>query len=150
MGLVSVRQSAHLRATVLALKAAPKEIRGDVRRETRAVAAPQWKAELTRMARWEQQSRMLANTARITVSDQSVRVRSAGSKRKVLSGGATPYEEGKGWEFGSSKTRGRQMPAPRRRGYVFYPTLARMAPRIIALWVETAVRVVHNSLEGKR
>jgi hypothetical protein len=150
VGLVSVRQSAHLRATVLALKAAPKDIRGDVRRETRAVAAPQWTAELHRLSRSPQQTRMLANTARITVSDQSVRVRAAGSKRKALSGGATPYDEGKAFEFGSSKTRGRQAPRPRRRGYVFYPALATMGPRIIALWVQTAVRVIHNSLEGKR
>jgi hypothetical protein len=93
---------------------------------------------------------MLAQTARITVSDQSVRVRSASSKRKALSGGATPFEQGKGFEFGSNKTHGRQMPRPRRRGYVFYPALAEMAPRIIALWVQTSVRVVYNALEGKR
>lgn len=150
MGLVSVRDSAHLKATVLALKAAPKQIRGDVRRETRAVAAPQWTAEMHRLSHSDQQTRMLANTARITVSDQSVRVRAAGSKRKALSGGAKPYDEGKGFEFGSTRTTGKQMPKPRRRGYVFYPAIATMAPRIIALWVQTAVRVIHNALEGKR
>lgn len=147
---VSVRQSAHLRATVLALRAAPREIRADVRKQTRLVAVPAWRAALEQQATTVQQSRMLVNTARITVSDQSVRVRSASSKRRVLSGGATPYQHGKAFEFGSNRGHGRQLPAARRGGYVFYPALAEMAPRIISLWVQTAVRVVYEALEGRR
>jgi hypothetical protein len=150
VAFLSVRQSAHLKATVLAVKSAPTDIRRDVRQQTRKVAAPAWKDALQKRATTVQQTRMLANTARITVSDQSVRVRAASSKRKVLSGGATPFEHGRAFEFGSSRTRGRQLPRPKRSGYVFYPALAEMAPRIISLWVQTAVRVIHNSLEGKR
>lgn len=147
---MSVRQSAHLRATVLALKSAPREIRADVRAQTRAVAAPEWRKALEQQAHTVQHTRMLVNTARIAVSDQSVRVRSAASKRKVLSGGAVPFLHARAFEFGSGKGHGRQLPRPNRRGYVFYPALAEMAPRIISLWVQTSVRVVHNALEGKR
>lgn len=150
MAIVSVRQSAHLKATVLALKAAPKSIRADVRKQTRAVAGPEWMRALEAEATTVQESRMLVATARITVSDQSVKVTSAGSKRKALSGGATPIGQGKAFEFGSNKGHGRQLPPVRRGGYVFYPALAEMAPRIISLWVQTAVRVVHNALEGRR
>jgi hypothetical protein len=147
---MSVKDSAHLRATVLAVKAAPREVRQQVRAQTRAVAAPQWKQALASKARTEQHTRMLVNTARITVSDQSVRVRSAGAKRKVLSGGATPYRLGKAYEFGRRSRNATQLPRPNRRGYVFYPALADMAPRIISLWVQTAIRTVYDALEGKR
>lgn len=145
---VSVRDSAHLRATVLAVKAAPREIRTDIRRETRSIAAPQWKAALARKATTIGQTRTIVNTARITVSDQSVRVRAGGQKRKALSHGGTPYRLNKAFEFGSNNHF--QFPYHNRRGYVFYPALAQMAPHIISLWVQTAVRVIHRSLEGKR
>jgi hypothetical protein len=147
---MSVKDSAHLRATVLAVKAAPREVRKQVRSQTRAVAAPQWKAALASHARTEAQSRMLVATARITVSDQSVRVRAAGSKRKVLSGGAIPYRLGKAYEFGRKSRKATQLPPKNRRGYVFYPALAEMSPRIIALWVQTAIRTVYDAIEGKR
>jgi hypothetical protein len=150
VAFVSVKQSAHLRATVLAVKSAGREVRADVRKQTRSVAATQWKSAMAKQSRSVQQTRMLVDTARITVSDQSVRVRSAGSKRRALSGGATPVEQGKAFEFGSNKAHGRQLPKARRRGYVFYPALADMAPRILALWTQTAMRVVYKSLEGKR
>lgn len=150
MAFVSVRQSAQLKATVLALQAAPREIRGDVRKQTRAVAAPEWKAAMERNATTVQQTRMLVATARITTTDMTVRVRSAGSRRKALSGGATPVQYGRAWEFGARRPHGRQLPRARPSGYVFYPALAEMAPRIISLWVQTAMRVVHNALEGKR
>ncbi len=148
MAIVSVRQSAHLKATVLALKAAPASIRRDVRKQTRTVAGPEWMRALEAEATTVQESRMLVATARVQVSDQSVKVTSAGSKRKALSGGATPIGQGKAFEFGSRYGHG--IKPVRRGGYVFYPALAEMAPRIIALWVQTSVRVVHNALEGRR
>lgn len=152
MGLVSVRDSAHLKAVVLALKAAPKEIRGDVRTQTRNVARSQWQRELTRESSMVQQTRLIADTARVTVSDQSIKVVASALKRKRLSGGGTPVQLGKAFEFGDnpgwSKVHG--APSRRRSGYVFYPALATMAPRIMALWIQTATRVVHNALEGKR
>lgn len=149
MAFISVRQSAHLRATVLAIQSAGKDIRRDIRTQTRAVAGPEWKAAIEKRAGSVQQARMIAKTARVAVGDQSVRVRAAGSRRKALSGGATPVEHGKAWEFGS-RTRSRGIPGPRRSGYVFYPALAEMAPRIIALWVQTAIRRVHEALEGRQ
>lgn len=39
--------------------------------------------------------------------------------------------------------------APRRGGYVFFPTVADMAPRILAMWVQTSVRMLHEISEGK-
>lgn len=135
---------------MLAIKSAPREIRADVRKQTRDVAVPEWKAELARHATSVQQTRMLVTTARITAGDQSVRVRSASSKRQVLSGGAVPFLHGKAFEFGSSKGHGRQLPRPKAGGYVFYPALGEMVPRILTLWVNAAAQVIHNALEGKR
>lgn len=91
---------------------------------------------------------MLVATARVKVSDQNVTVTSASSKRKALSGGATPYRMGKAYEFGSRRVPGAK--GTNRSGYVFYPAAAKMIPRLLALWSQTTFRVIAEALEGKR
>jgi len=148
VGFISVRESAHLKATVIAMQSADREIQSRIRKVTREAAVPIWREELKARPASEQQSRMLVATARVAVSSNTVTLTSAGSKRKALSGGATPIRLGKAYEFGSKKGRG--MPAPRRGGYVVYPALADVAPRIISLWTQTVMKIAHDALEGKR
>lgn len=152
MGFISVRESAHLKAVVIAMQVADRDIAANVRKETRTVAAPAWREELRARPASEAQSRMLVDTARVAVSSNTVTLTSATSKRKALSGGATPAGQGKAFEFGSSgphAARG-QLPHNRRGGYVVYPSLAKVAPRIISLWAQTVMRTVGDSLEGKK
>lgn len=166
VGRVSVLNSAELRATVFAIKAAPAEIRQSVRAETRTTGAGIWRDSLMHQSSTPMQRALIVNTSRVTVSDQSIRVRAATSKRKATRGGAVPFRDGKAYEFGTDRqkvaryrTRGqgtvrrhtnRAMPAKRRSGYVFYPAVADAAPRILALWVQTTVKVISDALDGKR
>lgn len=150
-GRVSALGSPELRAIVLSLKQVERGIRKDIRTETRTIAVAQWQDELARRARTEQAARMLVRTARVKVSDQNVTLTSASSKRKALSGGATPYRMGKAWEFGSPRTDRQRYgwPAPNRAGYVFYPAAAVIIPRLLALWGQIVFRRIAESLEGE-
>ena len=149
VGKVSVLNSRELQATLFAIKAAPADIRKQLRGQTRKIIGHEWEQALRAEPATVQQSRLLVNTARVRVSDQSVQMRSASSSRKVLSGGAVPVRQGKAFEFGSSKGHGRQLPRPRRGGYIVYPAFAKIAPRALSLWVQTTVRSIAEALEGK-
>jgi len=148
-GFVSVLNSRELLATVYAIKAAPAAIRADLRQQTRAVIGKEWQRALHGQPASVQQTRMLVATARVKVSDQSVALQSANSKRKALSGGLTPFDAGKAFEFGAGRRQGRRFPPPRSSGYVVYPAFADVAPRALALWVQTTVRVIADGLDGK-
>ncbi len=142
-----MRESAHLKATVLAMQVAPREIQSSIRKQTRTVGASVWRQELERRPAIEQQTRMLVNTARVTASNNGITLTAATQKRPVLSGGGSPIRLGKAYEFGSKKGRG--IPTTRRGGYVVYPALAEVAPRLISLWVQTVIKLTHDALEGK-
>ena len=144
---VSASASPALRATLLALRTVDRDVRRDVRQQTRGVARPEWERALDAAARTTQESRMIADTARIAVSDQNVRVRAGRGRTPKLSGGATPTTTAKGFEFGSNRYA--QFPRPRRAG-PFYRTVANMGPRLLALWTQTTLRRIHLSLEGRR
>ena len=132
-GFVSVLNSRELLATLYAVKAAPADIRKQLRAQTRRILGPEWTQELHKQPATVAQSRMLVDTARVRVSDQSVQMRSASSNRKALSGGAIPSRLGKAFEFGSSRGHGRQLPPARRGGYVVYPAFANIGARALAL-----------------
>jgi hypothetical protein len=150
VGFISVRESAHLKAVVIAMTVAERDIAASIRKETRAIAAPVWRDELNARPATVQQTRMLVDTARVKASSNTITLTAATQKRRVLSGGASPAGQGKAYEFGSTRGHGRQLPAPRRGGYVVYPALAHVAPRIISMWAQTVMRGVGDSLDGKR
>lgn len=143
---VSATASPALRATILAIKTVDRDVRRDVRQQTKAVAAPAWQRALDHAAHTVQETRTIADTAKITVSDQNVRVRAGAGRRRVLSGGATPAGTARGFEFGSARRK--QFKRFNRRGYVFYPAVVEMGPRILALWTQTTLRRIHLALEG--
>jgi hypothetical protein len=149
-GLISVRDDAKLSATVAALHYAGRAIQADVRRQTRAVAGPEFTHALGRQSASIQQSRILVKPARITVSNSGIKAKTAHTKRRALSGGGTPLQLGWAFEMGARDPKGNQLPHWRRQGHVFLPTVAEMAPRIANLWTQTTVRRIHESFEGKR
>jgi hypothetical protein len=146
-GFISVRESATLKATVLAMQVVDKQIQSSIRKETRSVGASAWREELERRPAIEQQSRMLVRTARVSATNNGLTLTAATQKRAVLSGGGSPIRLGKAYEFGSRKGRG--IPPTRRGGYIVYPALAEVAPRLISLWTQTVMRHAHDALEGK-
>jgi 3-oxoacyl-[acyl-carrier-protein] synthase III len=94
----------------------------------------------------------------------------AGGSRRPLPGGLIPAEQNRAVEFGGGRERQRtystrsrrgkryqvtrhtqrQLPPFRRSGYVFYPAVAKITPRIAALWAQTWARGIHEVMEGKR
>lgn len=151
-GFISVRESATLKVTLLAMQAVDKSVQSTIRKETRAVGASAWREELQRRPASEQQSRLLVKTSVVKASNNGLTLTSATQKRKALSGGGTPIGLGKTFEFGDNKGYSKVHGAPPRRksGYVVYPALAEVAPRLISLWVQITMKHVHDALEGKR
>lgn len=143
---VSAKSSAEIRSTIRAIRTLDRDLRRELRGRVRKLATQDWKQAMANEASTELEHRVLVNTARVSVSDQNVRVRSAGSSRPAASGGIVPREHGRGVEFGSSRTR--SLRARRRQGYVFFPAAAEMVPQLLALWVQTTVRTIAEALEA--
>lgn len=165
---LDVFESRELMATILAIKSLDKTLRKINRRETKRIAAPEWRKALAQHADTRLEHRVIVDTAVVTVSDQNVRIQSA-NKGRPLSGGLDPKADYHAVEFGadtsrtSTYTRRRKGTMhrvtrrtssslkPRRwpTGYVFFPTARLFIPRMASLWVQTTVRTIANALEGK-
>lgn len=167
---LDVFKSPELLATIYALRAVDKTLQAQVRKQTKAMAQPEWKKALAQHADTMLEHRVLVDTAVISVSNQNVRVQSA-NKGRPRSGGLNPKTDWAGVEFGShakgktyrrknrgsaggthsvTRVMGTQFKAHKPNGYVFYPTAAEMIPRLASLWVQTAIKTIANALEGKR
>ena len=160
-------KSRELRATIFALRGIDKTIQKMVRVQTKAVVEPEWKKALAERADTRLEHRMLVDTAVISVSNQNVRIKSAG-KGRALSGGLHPKFDYPAAEFGVRHTRetysrrnrsgtrhkvtrvtGTAFKRRSKAGYVFYPAAREMIPRLASLWVQTTVHTIANALEGK-
>ena len=165
---LDVLKSPELLATIYALRSIDKTLQKKVRDYTKAVAEPEWKKALAERADTRLEQRVIVDTAVVSVSNQNVRIQSAG-KGRPLSGGLDPKVNYPAIEFGSGKkvtTFDRRSPKGRRHtvtrrggaglkgrsrtGYVFWPAAREMVPRMASLWVQTTVKTIGNALEGKR
>lgn len=166
---IDVNSSRELQAVLLAVRGASAEIRKQIRQQTKAVALQAWQEAVNANVSTRLESRVLGQTARVSVSDQNVRLSSATLGRS-LSGGLKPPDNFGPVEFGGSS--GKVTTYSRRsrnggthsvtrhtlagfrprnsRGYVFTPALREMVPRIASLWVQTVVRTMAEAFEGKR
>lgn len=165
---ISVFGSRELQTVILGLKNQDRDARKEIRQRTKAMAQPEWQKAVAEQASTRLENRVLAATARVTVSDQNVQLQSARIGRK-LSGGLLPTKSYAAVEFGGDRaatntyearsrlgkryqvtrrTRAQLRPS-NRTGYAVYPAAARMIPRLAALWVQTYVRTLHEKLEGR-
>lgn len=152
---ISVFASKELQAIVPLLKSFDVNLRREIRRSTKTVAQPAWQEEVRGNVNTRLETRVLADTARVSVSDQNVMLQSANVGR-ALSGGAKPSEIYHSAEFGADQnfvrngrhTR-RQFKPRNLKGYVVYPAAARLIPRLASLWVQTTIRTAYESFEGK-
>lgn len=165
---ISVFNSAELQATILAMKGMERELAKQVRRVTKAVVDPVWREAVAANASTRLESKALASTARVAVSDQNVTLKSAAIGRK-LSGGLLPSQSYHAVEFGGDRaakrtyeatsSKGKKFKVTRRtqaqlrprnrKGYVVYPAVAEVIPRIASLWVQTTVRTFYELIEKK-
>lgn len=164
-----------LRAAVLAMKAADREIKRDINQRTRATMNPVWKSlvEANASGMRARDYRLVATGVRIKAGNPPVAQaaqsrRAFGGKRKAL----RPMEHYHLVEFGASdpnrysvydrknrsrpgthkvKRRASRGWRPRdRTGYVVYPAFAELGPRMVSLWVQTIVRTYAEAAERRR
>ncbi|WP_067200127.1 hypothetical protein [Microbacterium sp. XT11] len=165
---VSALTSSELLAVLRGLRNLDRDTKKVLRRELKGMAEQAWKQALAQHADTRLEQRVLVNSGRVRVSDQNVRLTSASLSRS-LSGGLKPSENYGPVEFGAGPNPGaretatsrrgtrfernrdpnRPFKAPNRRGYVVYPAAASVIPRILAMFVQTFVRAIHEALEGK-
>lgn len=165
--MLSVRGSRELRAAVLALRAARREVRNDINRATRQIMNPVWRTLVASRARTALDRRVLDTGVRVAPGNPPALV-AAGSRRR-LPGGLVPAEQWHAVEFGANREKvttysrrspsggthqvrrhtARQLPARNRKGRVVHPAVADIAPRLAALWVQLIVRKFSDAAEGK-
>lgn len=165
---ISVFESKPLQATLLAVRAANKDVQAEIRKYTKAEMVPDWKTGLAQRAQTDLERSVLVSTAGVTVSNQNVTLTSATKGRK-LSGGLDPKTDFAPVEFGADPSKRatydvhgrngkahqvtrhtqRQFAPNRRSGYVVYPTAAVIIPRFASLWVQTCIRTIMDAVDGK-
>jgi hypothetical protein len=165
---IDVRDVRQLQAVILATRQAEPAVNRDIRRYTKEAIVPEFLEALAGHSSTRLEARALVQTARATVSNQNITL-SAGKVGKPLSGGLNPKTDLHAVEFGGDRkslttyrahskkgksylvtrhTRAQLRPR-KRSGYVFFPTVADIVPRIASLWTQIAVRQFMSRLEGK-
>lgn len=146
---VSALSSRELLTVLRGLRGLDRETKKQLRQHLKPMVLQAWKEALH--PRTQLQKAVLVDTARVAVSDQNVRLKSATLTRS-LTGGLKPSQ---GWapvEFGAGPATRNQKAfgAPNRQGKVVYPAAANVIPRILAMYTQTFVRAIHEALEGKQ
>lgn len=158
----SVHDLAEWRAAALALKAASKELRREISKQTREQGNPIWRTEIDRAARTKMDRLVVAKGARIKAGNPAQAL--AATSRRALSDGLVPNsDDGRAFEFGTwrpgakvtysrrghqvTRRTKRQVPRPSKRGAgrVAYAAWARTGPRLVSLWTQTIYRAVYEA-----
>lgn len=162
-GRISLLVSHDMRVLVEAVRGMDADVRKQIRTHTRQQAAPLWKSEIAQHTGTRLQNRVLVDSARVSVTDQNVMIKSA-QVGKLSSGVpvsklAGPAEFG-GFEGKQIKQRSGRGPNntytrrmgnafghPIRKGKVFFPAAHESIPRVASLWLQTAYRTVAETFE---
>lgn len=165
---ISVAVSRELQAVLTAMRQVDKETQARIRRETRDMIGPAWTRAVAEHADTRLEQRVLAQTARVTVSNQNVTLKAATVGRR-LSGGLDPKSQWHAVEFGadqdaitpyeatsrkgkrytvSRRHTSRQLRPRRKGGYVVFNAEAEVVPRLAALWAQTWARALHEAFEA--
>lgn len=160
-GRISLLVDSPLRTLLLALKGLDKETRTQINRATKNAAQPIWDDELRTSIAADRKEAKLASSGAVSVTSRNLSLRAGG--KGTLSSGTPVARVARAIEFGMgpdkvitrTSSRGnkytyRSGSRFRRRnpnGYVFYPAVRRTIPRVIALWVQTAIRTTRDEIE---
>lgn len=159
---IDIRGSRELQDVVIALKNSDADVRSAIRAQTKSALTTPWLQAIQKRAHTRLESRVIASTATVAVSDQNIRIQSAAKGRK-LSGGLQPKVDYGPVEFGAfhaKKTYTRkghrvtrnttaQFKGRDRSGIVFYDAAREMIPRLASLWVQTVVKTYADIFDGK-
>lgn len=160
-GRISVLVSNEMQTLLFAVRSLPDETRAQLRKHTRIVVEPVWQEAVRSNVVDRMQTRVLSDTARASVSDLNVMLRSGGIGK--MQDGTPKARLAKAVEFGADprftrtvlSANGRaykrrtkaQFNLPRSRGYVVYPAARNVIPRVASLWTQTTVRTTHEVFE---
>lgn len=160
------RAPVELRALAAALRGMDAPLRREIDRQTRAELAPMWKEAVSSRARSRLDRAVLVKGTRIRTGNPPALI-AAASKRKMR-GGMIPAADWLPVEFGTKKhgtkttyrrtsPNGRthtvrrrtaqQLPTRNPGGRVVFAATKEVAPRLVSLWVATAVRTIHEELD---
>lgn len=163
--MLSVRGSRQIRAVVLAVRLANRDLRNDINRTTREVLNPIWRSAIDKYAVTPLDRAVIAKGARIAPGNPPAAV--AGTSRRALKGGFVPADEWTAVEFGANREKvttydrrspsgtthsvtrhtARQLPARRKSGRIAYRAFADVAPRAVAEWVQLVIRKYTEAAE---
>lgn len=158
---VNVRDSRELQAAILAIANVGRELRSQLRAQTKRVVEPEWREGLTKRASSKLDREVLVKTARVQVRDTNVVLRSGAVgklkdiTRPVEFGGDRQQEKTystrspKGRRYKVTRHTARQLGWRRKGGRVVWPTAEDLIPRMVSLWVQTTVRTFYEALERK-
>jgi hypothetical protein len=160
-GRISLLIDSPLRTLAQVLRGVDGEIRKQIGVHTKAKALPIWEDTVKANVVDRMQTRVLGDSARVGVTATNVFLRSGGVG--TLSSGTPVSVIAKAVEFGAdpnakvasrtkggksyTRRRGGQFKRPRAQGYVVHPAARESIPRIASLWVQTAVRTIHEAFE---
>jgi hypothetical protein len=160
-GRISLLIDSPLRTVTLAMRGLDGEVRKQINSHTKRNAEPMWKEATRANADNRLQTRVLADTARVGVTDLNVTLRAGGAGR--LSSGTSTGILSAAVAFGANpgkliatrsragrqykRKQGAAFNRPRRGGYVVYPAAREVIPRIASLRVQTVIRTVHEAIE---
>ncbi|MGP6171978.1 hypothetical protein ACTU6V_12320 [Microbacterium sp. A204] len=150
---LDVRRSPVLSALIKTLATVPNEVAKQIRAQSKAVIVPEFKKGLAEQAPARVFFSRLVNPSTAYVSDRGVKL-VGGSNRAGMFPRETEfgaYRE----EYNTYTTRRgkvtrrtqRQFWHYKKTGWVFYPTVVNMIPRIASLWAQTALRTIHETVE---
>lgn len=142
-----------------AMRGLDSAIKRQIGAQTKRVALPVWQDEMRFRGDTRQRTR-LAQSAAVGVTATNVtlkagigplsRTASLTELAKAIEFGNNPYvkekavsKRGKVFE----RRRGNRFGPPTKSGNVAYPAASASIPRIAALWLQTAVRTIHEEIE---
>ena len=142
-----------------AMRGLDSAVKRQIGAQTKRVALPVWQEE-TRFRGDTRQRTRLAQSAAVGVTATNVTLKAGIGP---LSRTASLTELAKAIEFGNNpyvkeqavskrgkvftRRRGNRFGPPAKKGNVAYPAAEAATPRIIALWIQTAVRTIHEAIE---
>ena len=165
---IDVLNSPAYQALILAVRRVPADVQKNIRTYSKEITLGEWKEAVSANVTNRPQSVILAQTAKVAVSNQNIRLSAGSAAKKLRRGGPAIRDLSHAYEFGADRNRvttytakrnghsfkvtrhtTRQLPSVNRQGYVFYPAVAQVVPRIFALWAQTAIRTLLDAVEGK-
>lgn len=156
---ITLLQDTPLRTLMLAMRDLDSTVKRQIGAQTKRVVLPVWQEE-TRLRGDTRLRSRLAQSATVGVTAQNITLKagtgpvsstvSLPTIAKAVEFGNNPHvkeravsKRGKVFQ----RRRGNRFGAPSKTGHVVYPAARDAIPRIVALWVQTAARTIHETIE---